>query len=503
MILWAMAFLQKHKVPLFISLFVLFAFIYFYPAGLEPADGGLKHFQVLDFIKQNFQTLECYYPEKEIDPDLKFIPWRGTFFLHIIDNKCYYVFPFYLTFLLTPLHLIFGTVGEYLLPLFGFIWTVWLLWLWSDKLSLTKENRIYFLLYFGLGTGLLHYAFLLSETNVNSAMLNTAFYLTWRSIHEKSDRLFLASALLLGLAVYLRQESLIVGILLVGFCFLTRTKTFLQSLGFLSIYLFLIGLWAFVNGKIFGNPLGLRGVEQVTAAADPEFISKRIRMFYEFFLHGRDNVGLFLSSPLLVLIPFYIRKWKTLDRGFLPIFLTAVAFVLILPFAVVNYQGVGWGTRFALSMTPVLLLSVVLFHQSKDSFSIPKWARIVTIVWSILGVCFYLVVLGYAKEKFAKGGRFLKANASDTIVIVSEGFDSSTFAVHNEKKVFHATTYDSFSELSGLLKKKGITTNISLVYPSSYFFDEKTFFTENVLNQIQILDTKESKEIVIRNISLK
>lgn len=73
-------FVSKNKIPLIFTFVISLAFIFFFPAGMETADSGIKHIQVLDFIKQDFKTLSCVYPAKTVDSDMEFIPWKGTFF---------------------------------------------------------------------------------------------------------------------------------------------------------------------------------------------------------------------------------------------------------------------------------------------------------------------------------------------------------------------------------------------------------------------------------------
>jgi hypothetical protein len=488
--------------------FSLIAFVYFIiwiyllPLGWEPGDPAIKYFQLIDFVSQKFSSLACVYQGRDIDPSLKYIPLSKSFFLHILDNQCYYVFPFYFTFLLTPFYLLGDTHLVYLLPLISGLYTIWLYFYWAQSFIESQKLKVFFL-YSLTASGILVFSITLSEMNLNLAFISTAFYFIWKFYESKKYHYFYLGIFLSGLTVYLRQEALPIGFMLIGFSFLFRKIRFKEALISTSLLFGLLFVWFTVNYLLFQNIMGLRGVQQVQELVHESFFISRSKMILEVLFYGRDNVGLFLAYPVLWAIPFLLKKYlKELDENLKPILWVVLTYLILVPIATITYQGPFWGTRFLLSIVPFLFL--ISFLMIEKALGALFWRRLIyaSLFWAILGVGFNLAVGKYSFSAIKALNQSVDQHAGEVIVLYGTHLESSIISSYPKRKIFSAHEKEDLPELLELLKAKNIQS-LSLLYASEFFVHETELFPEEYLSLFKIQESLDLGNVRIKNIILK
>ena len=93
---------QKTKISLLYILLILILICILpgVPASIQQ-DGFYKYIQMVDFIEQDFQSLERYYIDPELKPNKKEVPFEEPFTYQIKGSE-YFVFPFFWIILNTP-----------------------------------------------------------------------------------------------------------------------------------------------------------------------------------------------------------------------------------------------------------------------------------------------------------------------------------------------------------------------------------------------------------------
>jgi hypothetical protein len=500
-----MIFLRQNLLPIAISFFILLSLIAIRPNGQETGDQAVKQIQVLDLIANQYQSIECRYLAEPIDTDKKFLPLSDSFYVHMIQNKCFYVFPFYFSYLIAPFYDFIGAEAEYLIPYFSGVLTIWLLWFWAKELKLSEQLRKMLTLNIGLGTGIFLYCFTLSEISLNFFLVNYGFYFIWRFNQNFKIKFLVFAGLFLGLTVYLRQESLLLSFILMVMLIFTKNVSIRRLSPFILIYMVLIIIWMYLNFQIFQHPFGLRAIQQHKELNEGSFLLNRFLMYIEVFFYNRDNVGLFLSSPILLLIPFRWHLIKSIDSKFLPFALTAIIYTFLIPLATITYQGVNWGTRFLLSMVPVLLLTAFLMYQDivkNNPESKLRRALIPSIAWSILGAFFFFSVLVYSHRQMQLGNKLVETHSEQTVILLSKVLAGTTVSSHGKKRIMQATDKGELLEILHILKRNNVEV-VSFLYPKKDYLEGIDFLTKDVLNQIEILESVSKQGLNIDRVKIK
>jgi hypothetical protein len=500
-----MDFVKKNFVPVIITTTILLLLLIIKPNGQEPGDQGIKHIQVLDLIQNKFATIECIYSANEIDPEKKFLPLKETFFVHLIGDKCYYVFPFYFSYILSPLKLFLSNEFEYLIPFLCGVLTIWLFWFWGRELKLSDRNRKLLTFYIGFGTGIFLYCFTLSEISLNFLLVNVSFYLLWKYNHNNRLIFLIVPTMLLAFTVYFRQESLPLALITFACLFLTKNVSMRRLFLIAPIYSLIIFLWLFINFRLFGNPFGLRGIQQSKELVEGSFLLNRIYMYVEIFFYKRDNFGLFIAYPILFLLPFQFKRLKNINPKFLPFLITAIFFTLLIPIATITYQGFNWGTRFLLSMVPILITGSFLLYEeciNENPKSKIKYFLSASIAWSILGVLVFLAILRFSHNQMKIVNEFVKNKSEAVIVLLGKGAEGATISSHNQKIVLQAYDKQNLTKVLSLLKQKKIQS-FSFSYVGKGYFNEKEFFTDDVMSQLEVIETHNDKGIYIKTVKFK
>ena len=105
-------FFSPRIVLFLLSILTLSVVVWFYPGNVATGDAGYKYLEARDLLLHGPADLSCIYPGRDVDPDMKYIPFQEPF-VYLIQGSCYYVFPFQLAFLYAPFYFIGGIYGIY------------------------------------------------------------------------------------------------------------------------------------------------------------------------------------------------------------------------------------------------------------------------------------------------------------------------------------------------------------------------------------------------------
>lgn len=448
------------------SLVILLYGIYQYPAGLESGDPGIKHFQVLDFIQQGFQSNNCYYMDQKLDPEMKFFPFNidsDNYMAHFTENGCFYVFPFYFAWLITPFYLLAGPAGGYGLVILFSIGILYIVRFWARKEGLSEKVISLMLLYLGMGTYVLFFSGTLSEMAISAFLTTLGFFLIGQGIGKKSTILFGIAGAIFASSSFLRQESAVIGVLAGAIYFFLyvvkyRNKsTLLNFLAYTGAYLIIMGVQILINLQVVGFPFGLRQKQQMNEL-ESDFLIQRLLMFIEIFIFGRNSVGLLTGYPILTLLLIRFKSLLHLPQTMKIGAYSAILYSLLIPLLTVTYQGVGWGPRFLFTVFPVFILITFYIINQNDFFS-GRISRI--LLWSAMLVSFLgigLMASGVHQSKriILNANRDVEEKAGEALIFRNPVLISSGGSTHLTRHQFYLGTLDDFSELVGVLSKAGI-----------------------------------------------
>lgn len=454
--------LAAYKIPILISLALCLLQIWQYPRGLEPADSGIKYIQVLDLIERGYSSVECVYRGQQFDPELKHLPMTySTFYLHIVNGKCYVNFPFYFAYITAPFVQAFNAPGAYLIPLFALIACVFLFYHWANSAGMNTKLRNVFIVFLGLGSQMTHHSISMSEQTLAALLVCSGFYVIWLSELQQKSALILAGGLLLGLAAFFRQETVLFGIM-VPLAFLIRKRTN----GFKHAFLFVLTFGAVtlvqgaVNYSIWGMPLGLRSVQQMNEMSS--FSAQRVmRMYLETFVYAQYCIGLFLAYPIFLLLGFTFKSVRLIPEQIKVTGLAVLLYVLLFPVAVTSHHGVFFGPRYFTPEMPLMLFLLFLTFEKHAGFleGSGKLLRRVAygfIVYSFAGAIFYHIGIHVANRKMRQANKVVEAFAEPVVIYRTQQLINAGFSSHQKKVNMVIYNAEDLRPLLLRLKSSGV-----------------------------------------------
>lgn len=313
-------------------------------------DPSVKWFQILDLLDRGWGDISCKYPAAPFDPDFRFSPIPYT---TGIGGRCFYWFPFQLSYVLAPLYKLFGVWS---VPIFQQVMSFVVLYgivEFAGRLEFSCAKTTAAILLFRFGT-----ANAAAVHNLEDHTITQALAVGSMVIGLGGNRVSLAAAgALIGLSFGFRQETILLApFILAALWWMRRAHA---PLGVVDILIFgfstalSLSIQLALNHVLVGHMLGLRAVHG--PHLDFWNVTMHVRraaghLFWEW--PWLPN-GMLFQMPLLVLVPWNLRRTSRSP--------TAVGLVILvlalLPLLWISPGGGPHiGYRFAQPIVPFLIL---------------------------------------------------------------------------------------------------------------------------------------------------
>lgn len=439
-----------------IFLFILMIFFWkYFPGDIAVSDELVRIKQVKDFLASDTEGFSCKYPGFEIDKDYKYIPSLHPI-LRIFNNKCYYVFPYFFTILSLPFFIIGKVKALYIMTLLcGFITFIHTIKLGDLFIKSNLDKFILRILVF-TSMGVLYYSLKLNEHIVASTLSVLGVYLFFKN---KSSINLIFSGLLLGLSPLIRQESILLGFSLIFFSFLKDKKLTKENLSISLSFIFILSLSVCANLLLFGEPLGLRGMEIKEKSSFDLYQSlQRINIY----LIGNGDRGLFKFFPVYVLgllTPILFLKNRNIP---LALILISIPALFIIPVIVTIDPFGQFGERYLYIIYPFLLILTCIFLAELRNKNIKIFFNIIALISCIytFRIELKLIKENYNFLKFFKieSNNNFSSIANDKIIVIRNLYLNSFFFNNPNQNqiVFMAVSDENFLSLLQLLRKNSI-----------------------------------------------
>ncbi|MCB1172301.1 MAG: hypothetical protein KDK39_01990 [Leptospiraceae bacterium] len=441
-------------VPTLICLVFLALAVYVSPGGREPGDNGIKFIQARDLVQNNYQSFQARYKGLPVDPTYKYFPMANLpgYFIHKVGDAYYYVFPIFLTIVIAPLLQLLGVQGPYLITTLPLAGLIFLLWHWSAQLGMRFSTRLATLLLICCGTAMLHYDLILSEYGLALALTNSALFLIWKAIRTDRLALFILAAVPFGLVAFVRQETVLLALLLPAnyllFSF-REARVWQAVIAYGLILTAMVAMQFGINYQIFGVPLGLRQLQQMDEMGQG-FLQSRLAMFIEIFFYGRFSVGLLAAFPVLLIAAFQYKKARTQSQATNILALAVLGYALLIPLATVTYQGVGWGPRFLLVILPYLLLYAMQLIDGalqQQKHALLKTITYTAIAYSVTGSLIAANLMIFSNRLLQYSHRYIEQHSRPVLIFLQPEMVTSAFGFHDSKYMFTLRNLDDTADL--------------------------------------------------------
>lgn len=446
--------LNKYS-PFIFIIFLLIVFGKYFPGEIAVSDELVRIKQVKDFLSSDTEGFSCQYPGVEIDKEYKYIPSLHPI-LRIFNNKCYYVFPYFFTILSLPFYIIGKITALYIMTLLCGIITFFYTIKLGDIFLKSNLDKLMLRILVFTSMGVLYYSLKLNEHIVASTLSVLGVYFYFK---KKTPIYIISSGILLGLSPLIRQESILLGLGLIFFSFLKDRKLTKENLLLSSSFILILSLSVCANLYLFGEPLGLRGMEIKEKSSFDLYQSlQRIKIY----LIGNGDRGLFKFFPVYVLgllTPFLFLRNRNIPFALILITIPALFIVPI----IVKIDPFGqFGERYLYIIYPFILILTCLFLSE----IINKNIKILFTIFALTS-CIYtfrtelkLIKENYNFLKFFKkeSNHHFSSITDDKIVVIRNLYLNSFFFNNPNQNqiVFMAVSDENFLNLLELLRKNSI-----------------------------------------------
>ncbi len=283
--------------------------------GFWINDNGCKFIQMEGLIQGPDAGFAIPWPGEEIDPTYAYAP-IGDPFAHLIAGRLYISFSPAFAWLSSLPYRLFGTSGLYLLPILGGLLTLPAVWRLAGLLPGRSLGQPLALIVVALGTPLWFYSFTFWEHTPAVCLGLWSVVASVRYRLAGNPRSLVHSAILCGLAVYLRDDFLILGLILAALPVIYGGRNWRASAGFLLVFLAALVPLAGFQWFAFGSPLGLHAASHSPfEAGAARYLAERWTVFRDLLLDNHPTFWLSaaITLPYLVLL---LGNWSLTRRRF-------------------------------------------------------------------------------------------------------------------------------------------------------------------------------------------
>jgi hypothetical protein len=333
-------------------------------------DNAVKFLQVEALLASDHSDFSLPWPGRELDPDYRYNPLPAPF-SRVQHGKLYPTFPPAFAAVSTLPYRWFGAAGLYLLPLLCSVLMLGGVAALAGETAPGTAIRHAAVLIAGLCTPVWFYAVEFWEHALALCGAIWATWFCWRFLSRGRGRDLASAGLLLAVATWFREESLLLAAVVMLFVLLEMPRgkpralaLFAASLAGGLVPLLIFQQWA------LGRALGIH-VQNVLPSISSHLAS-RVDVFYRSFLAAGPRVGLSLlvSGPFLLCFLWRPRLSPAAFRVALPLAGLAVAAAAV----VTRYSAASLPGRIAQLMSsnslfpaaPVLALALMRCRESSE-----------------------------------------------------------------------------------------------------------------------------------------
>jgi len=473
---------QKTKISLLYILLILILICILpgVPASIQQ-DGFYKYIQMVDFIEQDFQSLERYYIDPELKPNKKEVPFEEPFTYQIKGSE-YFVFPFFWIILNTPFILLLGFYGIYILStIFGML-SIFLL---RDVLMTLEEPEQKIidlsLLFYAISTPLLIYTSWFYEANFCNFLF--FLFLILMNSHIIKIKLFLYSTIVLS------------------FIFLLRIEVFYLSMIYLSVFtfynflkdqqrIFVLGLSVIltllintvIHMVLYNFPFPIRMMQTDTTIT----MMDRLFRIVEYLFFSKHSLLLYFSLSFITLCLF----WKSINQKMKVLLTSTWIFILTLPFLAPHQQGSDIFPRYFYPIMPFLGFFALHYFYNFTRFK-GLWTRIIVFIQPTVIIFLALVIsIGASYTIFNYHNHFKEYFTNYNII--HHTMIKFIAIDYKDRMIYSISNIEDARELdSRIYKLRGVR-------PTHFFLKHEEFDLEQVLENFEIVN--EYKNILVGKI---
>jgi len=321
--------------------------------GFWSSDQGVKLLQVQSLLLNKLSNSALVYPGAGLDPDDRVNPFRGQYFRH--NGRTYAMFSDAFALVSSLPFFFFGFAGLYLVPMFSLA-----------ALSLTCFRIAYPILGTGgalltalalvLTSPLLFYGVIFWEHMPATLLVTLAVWQALEGNHRNKQFQFVVAGAAIGVAVWLRNETVLAAPALIGAVLLTQRVQALRTACWISIgtaagMLPLLIYNQITFGLVTGPHVLVAGAAQYQRANDP--LTMRLAWSDQLIVPHDEPllVGAVIAMALIALITAVRRTSRVTNTGL------ALIIVLAIMISVLIQMAPRSGLQTALLITfPVVLL---------------------------------------------------------------------------------------------------------------------------------------------------
>ena len=419
-------------------------------------DADYKWRQIQDLLTLGPFDISCRYPARLLDPDLRLFTDSNP--VVNAGGRCYYLYPYGLSFLFAPAVWLAGKAGVFALQQMLSAGILILMIVLGRRLSLSAPQILVSLVLFRLGTGNLLQGVDLEEHTASTAVYLTACVI---ALFARTHISLFLGGMLAGLGFLLRPELAILGPALpLSLYWANRSEqSSFAKRSWISFALGLalcLGLLSFLNYMAVGHPLGIKAFDPLHAV---DWNTRAPGILRNLFFHPRFVTnGLLFHMPLLALLLVYARARNRREAsGALRFFLVQVAVCLpVLLVVSPHLPTAAAGFRFAAFLYPVMILLVVRLLPSVREQ--PVWGTLGLLAAGVsVIVSIGLFAVGLAIDR---GFRQMHATLRDhrtPVIIVRDQFAQQPIAtLFFESQVVFAAENHEVLRIIGAARARGL-----------------------------------------------
>jgi hypothetical protein len=285
------------------TIYAALAFLILPQAAFFSSDSGLKLIQVQNLAAKRWSDFTLDYPGREVDPELRYVPINNPP-AFIREGELYAVYPVTFPLLTTPLYRILGYAGLYIIPLTSGLLTLVITW-WLARL--TGGGGVSSIVVLGLCSPLVFYSVVFWDHTLGTMLSTLAIAVVVKNLENAWKPWLVAGGILVGLAVWVRSEMYVMGLVMTVALFLLASRRFVYTLSLcLGMLLALVPLWIF-QFLVYGDLIGPHVGHLAWLAEEVPVTTDRVAIIYHTLLEGNSSPALsflyimaFVASAMLI-----------------------------------------------------------------------------------------------------------------------------------------------------------------------------------------------------------